>query len=85
MTRDSYRRFHRLARCGALGTLATTTDRDSYQWFLSEVYDTRHPHIGDDRHEAARHTWDPLARNPVKMRRLRGASQLRAYLSRCAT
>lgn len=49
MNRETYYRNARLARIGALGTLAMSLSYRWYQWFLVEVYDLRFPHIGDGR------------------------------------
>ena len=53
MTRERFKELHRAARVGNLGTLACTLPGKLYQWFLTEVYDLRFPHIGDDRHQVA--------------------------------
>ena len=50
MTRAKYYEHHRQARLGNLGPLAMVLNSQAYRWFLYEVYDLRHPHVGQDRH-----------------------------------
>ncbi len=50
MNRDKFKSFHRQARLGNLGSLAMSVSNSLYGWLLSEVYDPRFPHVGDDRH-----------------------------------
>jgi len=59
LSRKSFRAAHRLARLGSLGSLACRFPAAPYQWFLREVYDLRHPHVGNDRHSFPR-TFDSL-------------------------
>lgn len=47
MTRERFKHFHRVARVGGLGTLATALDNRRFQWFLTQVYDLRFPRIRD--------------------------------------
>ena len=65
MNRTEFRRNHRLARMGSLGTLAVSLGMDLYLWFLHEVYDLRHPHVGSTRHFNVR-TYDSLRGKMVK-------------------
>jgi hypothetical protein len=66
--RHWYTRCHRIARIGNLGTLAMSLSEPQYQWFLTQVYDLRFPHIGSERH-MNRRTFDSL-RQGVRARRL---------------
>ena len=61
--RKNFEARSRLARCGSLGALAMRcgTSRE-YQYFLTEVYDLRFPHIGDDRHAMRAKHFDSLGR-----------------------
>lgn len=68
--RQNYLKLHRLARLGSLGTVCFETSWNEYQWFLTQVYDLRFPHIGDGRHHMPR-TFDPLARR-IPIRKMKG-------------
>jgi hypothetical protein len=54
-----FRQRHRQARLGQLCTLAASVRRTEYEWFLSDVYDLRHPRVGCNRH-LSRRTFDTL-------------------------
>ena len=64
--RLEFRHRHRLARLGALGTLATSLSSEKYEWFLCEVYDLRFPHVGSCRHRNNR-SFDSLRGKLVKI------------------
>jgi hypothetical protein len=68
MSRELYRARHRHARMGNLGTLATIMGWRHYEWFLTQVYDLRHPRIGSERHPAFPRSFDSL-RQGVRVRR----------------
>lgn len=66
MTKSQYQIRHQAARAGNLGTLACSLCGPAeFQWFLTQVYDLRFPHIGDSRHNVPR-TFDSLARRSVR-------------------
>jgi len=58
----------RAARLGELGTLACTTSRERFQWLLLEVFDIRHPRVGDAKHGLVRHSFDSLKEGTARRR-----------------
>ncbi|PWU21767.1 MAG: hypothetical protein C5B50_01015 [Verrucomicrobia bacterium] len=75
LSRQAFRFNHRQARLGNLGLLAVSLTPKSYQWFLTQVYDLRYPHIGDERHlfrQLGRRTFcDTLSRADLRALRQR--------------
>jgi hypothetical protein len=68
MSRELYRTRHRHARIGNLGMLAMSMSGLCFEWFLTQVYDLRHPRIGSERHPAFPRSFDSL-RQDVRVRR----------------
>lgn len=58
--RQRYLVRQRLARLGALGTLATSCVRADFEWLTREVFDLRFPRAGSRKYEAPR-TYDVFA------------------------
>ena len=67
--RKRFKELHRIARLGNLGTLTFRAGND-YDWFLTEVYDIRHPRIGGGRH-CCPGSFDSLALGTVRRERIR--------------
>lgn len=87
MTRATFKELHRTARLGNLGTL-TFAAGDLYQWFLTQVYDLRFPHVGDDRHFGWPRQFDSLRQSTAQRLKWKRQAAYVAHVrfcSRCKT
>lgn len=85
MTRSRFTDLHRMARLGNLGSL-TFAAGSSFDWFLTQVYDLRFPHIGDDKHFGWPRQFDSLRQstaNRLKWKRQSAYAARIRFCSRC--
>lgn len=82
MNQEKYRALHRLARTACLGSL-TFEAGSLYDWFLTQVYDLRYPHVGDRRYVPQR-TFDSLTFNCVQRLKWRRQQARMAQIRLCA-
>jgi hypothetical protein len=85
MNQIKFRELHRTARLGNLGTLSFSAG-SLYDWFLTQVYDLRFPHIGDDKHFGWPRCFDSLRHSTatrLKWKRQKAYVSHIKFCSRC--
>ena len=81
MKRETFSELHRTARLGNLGTLACRAG-ELYDWFLTEVYDLRFPHVGDRRYLTVT-TFDSLRVSTARRLAWRRQAEYAAHVKYC--
>jgi len=69
MQKSTFKACYQMARLGALGPLCFAAGA-RYQWLLTQVYDLRFPHIGDERHGMNGRNFDEMQHGGQTHRRL---------------